>query len=252
MRIVRKYISSVLLLILIVGIWEAYARTGLTSQTVLPAPSLVLSALVKFRFELFEDSLFTISEVIIGYIIAVVLALVTSIMLFFSSSIRRAVYPLLIIAHIIPIIALAPLLLVWFGFGIWPKIIVVVLYCFFPITATLTDGLTTTPQHLIDYAKSLKTSRLHMFRYINFPSALPQFFSGLKIAAIYCVTGAVVGEFVGAYKGLGIFIQTSASSRATALVFAIITVVILLTLALVGVIKLVENRTLFWARQQND
>ncbi|MBP7018211.1 ABC transporter permease [Candidatus Saccharibacteria bacterium] len=248
MKIIQKYYPSLLLFIVLIGLWELYAQAGQTSITVLPPPSLVFKSLVRFRLELLDNALYTIGEVLIGYMIAVVLAVLASFALFFSSRLRRAIYPILVIAHIVPIIALAPLLLVWLGFGIWPKIIVVVLYCFFPITATLTDGLTTTPQYLVDYAVSLGANRLQIFRYVNFPAALPHLFSGLKIAAIYSVTGAVVGEFVGAYKGLGILIQTSASSRATALVFAIITVIIILTLVFVGVIKLIENMTIGWAR----
>ena len=117
MKIIQKYYPSLLLFIVLIGLWELYAQAGQTSITVLPPPSLVFKSLVRFRLELLDNALYTIGEVLIGYMIAVVLAVLASFALFFSSRLRRAIYPILVIAHIVPIIALAPLLLVWLGFG---------------------------------------------------------------------------------------------------------------------------------------
>ncbi|MBP6880864.1 ABC transporter permease [Candidatus Saccharibacteria bacterium] len=246
MRFVKKHLPSFALLIAAIITLELISSFGLVRSSVLPAPSSVFNAFMNFRAEIGIHVVYTMSEVLIGFTIALFLGVATSVALFFSLPLKRAIYPFLVVSHIIPIIALAPLLVLWFGFGITPKIIVVVIYSYFPIAATLSDGLASTPQHLVEYGKSLGANRLQILRHINFPASMPQFFSGLKLAAIYSVSGAVVGEYVGAYKGLGILLQTSANSRATALMFAAIATIVGLTLLSVGVVILIERSVLAW------
>jgi ABC-type nitrate/sulfonate/bicarbonate transport system permease component len=246
MKFLKKYLSSIILFLVILTCFELVNALGLIRSSILPPPSSVLHAFINYRSEIIVHAAYTMLEVMLGIMIALILGIAASIVLYFSKPLRRALYPVLVVSHIIPIIALAPLLILWFGFGILPKIIVVVIYSFFPITATFSDGLLDTPQHLIDYGKSLGVSRLQALRYINFPASMPQFFSGLKLAAIYSVSGAVVGEYVGAYKGLGILLQTSANSRATALMFATVATIVGLTLLSVGVVIVVEKSVLSW------
>ncbi len=151
-----------------------------------------------------------------------------------------------ITSQTIPIIALAPLLLIWFGFDIGPKIIVVTLYCFFPIAVACADGLAGAEPEMLNLLKSMNASRWQILWLVRLPQAMPAFFSGLRIAATYSVTGAIVGEFVGAYQGLGIYMQREANSFGTVQVFAAILVTAALSLLLFGLVSLIERIALPW------
>jgi ABC-type nitrate/sulfonate/bicarbonate transport system permease component len=159
---------------------------------------------------------------------------------------RRAVYPLLITSQTVPIIALAPLLLIWIGYDIRPKLIVVTLYCFFPIAVATVDGLASAEPELIKLLHSMRATRWQILRLVRLPGAMPAFFSGLRIAAAYSVIGAIFGEYVGAEKGLGIYMQKAANSFATINVFAAILVTTILSLLLFGLVSLIERIALPW------
>jgi ABC-type nitrate/sulfonate/bicarbonate transport system permease component len=171
---------------------------------------------------------------------------VLAVMLETSLWMRRAIYPLLVVSQTIPIIALAPLLLIWFGFGLEPKVIVVTLYCFFPIAVACADGLAGAEPALLKLLRSMHASRWQILWLVRLPGAMPSFFSGLRIAATYSVTGAIFGEYVGAYRGLGIYMQTAANSFAIVLVFAAILVTAVLSLLLFGLVSLIERLALPW------
>src|SRR3989440_8145138 len=177
---------------------------------------------------------------------ATLLGLLLAILLDASNWLRRAIYPLLITSQTIPIIALAPLLLIWLGFGLEPKIIVVALYCFFPIAVACADGLAGAEPELINLLRSMRASRWQILWLVRLPGAMPAFFSGLRIAATYGVTGAIFGEYVGAYQGLGIYMQLSFNSHAIVLVFAAILVTAALSLLLFGLVSLIERIALPW------
>jgi len=247
---IKKYLPALILTGAILIIWQVYASSGLISQRVLPPPSLIFRALGDARSVIAGHAVVTTLEILAGFIISILFAVASATIIFLSSPIKKALYPLLVASQTIPVIALAPLLLIWFGFGIGPKIIVIVIYSFFPIAVALADGLASTPKHLVDYMKSQGASRWQILRLVNYPAALDKFFIGLKIGAVYAVTGAIVGEFVGAYKGLGVYLQSSAYSYATARVFAVIFVVMLIAFALLAVIFLVQKLTMPWKRSE--
>lgn len=226
--------------------WELYVRTGHISATVLPTPTAILQALMENRDVIAVHTLQTLLETVLGIAVATVLGLILAVMLDISQWMRRAVYPLLVISQTIPIIALAPLLLIWFGFDLGPKVIVVTLYCFFPIAVACADGLAGTDPDLIRLLRSMRASRWQILWFVRLPGAMPSFFSGLRIAATYSVTGAIFGEYVGAYQGLGIYMQTSANSHAVVLVFAAILVTAVLSLALFGLVAVIERLALPW------
>lgn len=226
--------------------WTAYTELSDISPRILPSPARVASSLGSSWDIILPHALTTSLEIIAGFIAAIVFAAGVSVVMYLIPKLRHALYPVLAASQTIPIIALAPLLLIWFGFGIVPKIIVVILYSFFPIAIAFSDGLNNTPKHLLDYARSLKASRLAVLRYINIPSALDNLFSGLKIGAVYAVTGAIVAEFVGAFSGLGVYLQQSAASYATARVFAVIFVVMLMSLVLLSAVILAQRILMPW------
>ena len=246
MNTLRKYIPSVLLLVASLSLWELYCRMSGVSKTILPAPSDIFQSLVTYRDILVVHTIQTLEETLVGLLLATALGVGVAILLFLSPRLRAAVYPLLVFSQTIPIIALAPLLLIWFGFDLLPKVTVVVLYCFFPIAIAVSDALHAVDQNSVDLLKSMRASNWQILYFVRLPSALPAFFSGLRISATYAITGAIVGEYVGAYKGLGVFMQTSANSHITVLVFAALAIVALLSIALLALVSFAEKLFTPW------
>jgi NitT/TauT family transport system permease protein len=246
MKQARGFLPALLVVGSLLAVWQICAQLGLVKPSVLPAPAHIAQALAADRSVIWSNTLPTVIETLLGFAIAIGLGLAVGCAVFLSSGLRKAVYPLLVVSQTVPLIALAPLLLVWFGFGLLPKVVIVVLYCFFPITIAVADGLAGADTQLLDLMKSMRASRLQTLRYVQLPSALPVFFSGLKISSVYAMTGAIVGEYVGAYRGLGIYMQTAAHSDAIDLVFASILVIVLLSLALLVAVSLAEKFCLPW------
>lgn len=251
-RSFKNFLPASLSLLALGFIWQITVKIGIIEEKFLPAPTTIFAVLYDFREVIWVHSIQTIIETLIGFAIATLLGIIVAITIFYSSKLRSGLYPILVISQTIPLIALAPLLLIWFGFGLLPKVIVVTLVCFFPIAVATSDGLINAPQYLIDLSKSMGGNWLKTLRYINIPASLDSFFVGLKISAVYAVTGAIIGEYVGAYKGLGVFLQTSASSHAVPLVFAAILVIIFVTLVLLGLIILLQHILMPWKRAGNE
>lgn len=243
---VTNFGPSLILFTTIIIVWELSVHLVHINSQILPAPSVIASALFFNWNIIFPHIQQTLLETIIGIFIAIVLGAATAILLDTSSWVRRAVYPLLITSQTIPMIALAPLLLLWLGFDLLPKVIIVTLYCFFPIAIAMADGFAGIDPELVHVFKSMHASSWQTLRLLKIPSAMPSFFSGLKIAVTYSMTGAIVGEYIGAFQGLGIFIQMSANSHATALVFAAILITAISSLLLFGIVEIIERISLPW------
>ncbi len=241
-----NYFPAFMILLTFVAVWEIGVRVAGVSDNILPAPSLIITFSVPYWKELLGHALQTMLEAILGLLAAIGFGVITAIALDASASVRKALYPLLVSSQTIPIIALSPLLLIWIGYGLLPKVIIVTLYCFFPITIAMAGGLAAVDSQQINLFRSMRASNLQILRLVKIPSAMPSFFSGLKIAVTYSMIGAIVGEYVGAYKGLGIFIQTSANAHAIPLVFAAIFVTAIVSLMLFGLVGLIERKMLPW------
>ena len=246
MKTIKEYAPALAVVIGLVVIWQLYTASQLVSSSILPSPSSIISTLIANRSIIWGHSLQTLSETLIGLVIAIVLGVGFGVALFISSKLRKALYPLLVISQTVPLIALAPLLLIWFGFDLLPKVIIVVLYCFYPISIAVAGGLAAADDHLVDLMKSMRATRWQTLRYVQWPAALPSFFSGLKISTTYAITGAVVGEYVGAYKGLGIYMETAAHADAINVVFAAILVIVSLSLVLLCAVLLIEKWSIPW------
>jgi ABC-type nitrate/sulfonate/bicarbonate transport system permease component len=246
LRWLAGYGPAFVLAITLLVLWELYVRASQVSPTVLPTPIAVVQALINNWGIIYDNTVQTLLETVLGMIVATLLGLLLAILLDASGWMRRAIYPLLVTSQTIPIIALAPLLLIWFGYDIGPKVLVVALYCFFPIAVACADGLAGAEPELIKLLHSMRASRWQILWLVRLPGAMPSFFSGLRIAATYSVTGAIFGEFVGAEKGLGIYMKLEANSFATVQVFAAILVTAVLSLLLFGLVSLVERIALPW------
>ena len=226
--------------------WELYARLSGVSPFVLPPPSRVVASLWEFRGEALRHTVPTVGETVVGFAISILAGIGAAVAMDRTPVIRRAVAPLLIGSQTIPIVAIAPLVVVWFGFGFLPKVLVVVLVTFFPITVALLDGFASTPDDRTELMRSMGASDRQVFRKLRWPTGLPSLFTGLRISATYAVVAAVIAEYVGATDGLGIWMQLSQRSFRTDLVFAAIVLTAVLSIALVGLVTLVERAVIPW------
>ena len=238
--------SLALIALLLVG-WEAYVRVAGVSPVVLPGPVRILQALWEFRADAIRHAIPTLIETVLGFLLAVVIAIASAAAMDRTPPLRRALEPLLVTSQTIPIVALAPLFLLWFGFGLAPKVLVVVLVTFFPIVVALLDGFRSAQPEAADLLRSYGASDGQAFRFLRWPSALPNLFIGLRISVVYAVIGAVFGEYVGAREGLGIWMQISANAFRTDLVLAAVVVTSALSLVLYWGVGALRRVVVPWA-----
>ncbi len=232
--------------------WQVYVWLSDIRPQVLPGPIRIIRESVESAGSIWEHSLVTMSEVAAGFAISVVCALVLGLLLDLSTPVRRALYPIIVASQTVPIPVVAPLMIVWFGFGVTPKIIVIGLFTFVPIVLGFAAGLASTERPTLNLMRTFGSSRWQMYRYVKIPAALPDLFTGLRIAAIYAVLGAIFGELAGATDGLGIFLEQSRLSFRTDLVFGAIFVVAVLSYLLFLAVVLVERRTIPWHFQRRE
>jgi putative hydroxymethylpyrimidine transport system permease protein len=243
-----SWLAPLLVLGAALGGWEALARLGGVENYLLPAPSEVARALVEDRHLLLSDTWVTSREVVLGFALALALGIAIAIALHLFPLLRRAFYPLVVASQAVPVIVIAPILVIWFGFGIAPKLIVIALICFFPVVVNTLDGFASVDRAQVRMLRTLDASRADVFRYLELPSALPYLFSGAKIAVAVAVIGAVFGELVGSDAGLGHAIQVGTAELLTARVFAAVLILSVMAIALFGIVAALERWALPWAR----
>ena len=246
LRKLANYGPAIIVLITLLALWQVYVQVGHIGPLFLPSPSAIIAALLQNWPIIYDNTVQTLLETVLGILLATLFGLAMALLLDVSSWMRRAIYPLLVTSQTIPMIALAPLLLIWIGYDIRSKLIVVIIYCFFPIAVAVADGLASVEPELINLLRSMRATRWQILWMVRLPAAMPSFFSGLRIAATYSVVGAIFGEYVGAEKGLGIYMQRATNSFATAQVFAAIVVTAVLSLLLFGLVSLIERIALPW------
>ena len=248
----RRYLAPVALIVLLIGAWEVAAQWDLLSNALniedflVPAPSDIATSLWQDRSLLADDFWVTLREVLLGFACALVAGVVFAVLLHLSDTLRRAFYPLLVASQTIPPVAIAPILVVWFGFGLGPKVLLVALVCFFPVTVNTLDGLRSVDPQLITMMRTLGAGRAQILGRVELPSALPFIFSGTRIAIAIAVIGAVFAEWVGADSGLGHQIQISSSQLLTARMFAAITLLSLMAIVLFSLVAVIERRVVTW------
>ena len=243
----RDRLPAIALVATILVAWEAYVRLSGIEPVLLPAPSRIATALWDYRADAARHAVPTIVETVVGFLIAVALAIASAVAMDRVPAVRRSVEPILVTSQTIPVIAIAPLFLLWFGFGLLPKILVVVLVTFFPVVVALLDGFAQASRDATDLLRSYGATDGQAFRKLRWPTALPSLFIGLRIAVVYAVIGAVFGEYVGAKEGLGIWMQLSQNAFRTDLVFAAIVVTSAVSLVLYWVVGLIRRATIPWA-----
>ncbi|MEJ0051003.1 MAG: ABC transporter permease [Methylovirgula sp.] len=227
--------------------WEVICHVLAIPSWLLPAPSEIATAAVQWAPELAVNSLVTLRETVFGFLLALALSLSLAGLIVFNPLVRKIIYPLLLGLQSIPKVALAPLVTLWLGFSEWPKIIIVVLVCFFPILINVVAGLENVPKAMLDLMRSMGAPPHLVLRRLRLPAAMPALFTGCKVAITFAVIGAVIAEFVSAQSGLGYLIVTSTSQSQTPVAFAAIIALTLLSVSLFYVVEFLEKRVVTWS-----
>ncbi|QXM05361.1 ABC transporter permease [Crassaminicella indica] len=239
-------------IVFLIILWEILIKIYNIPKYILPAPSSIISALIEYRQILWEHTKTTIVEASIGFVIATIFAIFAAGLMNKYELLKKIIYPIFVISQTVPIIALAPLFMIWLGFGILPKIVIVVLVCFFPIAVSVIEGLETVDQDLINLMKVMGAKPFQIFIKVQMPATLPAFFSGLKIAATYSIMGAVLAEWIGAKSGLGVYMTRAMNSFRIAALFADIFVVVILSIGIFQLIERVSKKIMPWNQQTNQ
>jgi ABC-type nitrate/sulfonate/bicarbonate transport system permease component len=247
--LLRKSWRPLLVLLLLFILWEIMVDLFHVPKWLLPSPTDIFQEATLNGTVLTIHLMSTLKLTLSGFFIGTAVGLITAIILYLIPYLKEALYPLLILSQNIPTIVLAPLLVIWFGFGILPKIIVITLVCFFPVTVAALDGFKQTPSELRHYLAMAGANKWQLFSKLEFPYALPSIFSGIKISATYSVLGAVISEWLGAKEGIGVYMTLASSSFRTDRVFVAIFIIMILSLLLFALIQGLEKILVRWQKQ---
>jgi ABC-type nitrate/sulfonate/bicarbonate transport system permease component len=242
----RRLYPPALVLGAVIVAWQLVVDLFHIDSDVLPSPSLVARSTWSDRSNLWPAAWTTTKEAVLGVLFAIIVAFVLAVAVDWSRTVRRSVYPLMVASQTLPIIALAPLVIIWFGFGPLPKIALVGLFTFFAIAVGLVQGLASADADAMNLLRTMGASRVQLLLRIRLPTAMPNFFTGLKVAVTYSYVSAIVAEFVGAQQGLGVYMTTTKNAFRTDLVFGAVLVTALLTLILFAIVALAERLALPW------
>ena len=238
----KRSIPSITAVVLLLLLWQTVCAVGVIPSYMLPSPLEVLRAFISEFPQLFENSLITLEEAFVGLFLGVSVGFAAAVLMDTFGVLYKAFYPLLVITQTVPSVAIAPLLVLWFGYEMTPKIVLIVISTFFPVTVGLLDGFRSVDKDAVNLLRSMGADRLQIFRYIKFPSALPQLFSGLRIAAAYSVVGAVISEWLGGFGGLGVYMTRVKKAFAFDKMFAVIFLISGISLALMALVGLMEKK----------
>ena len=243
-----KIFQSVLLFTALTGIWQLICISGAAPEFMLPSPLRVLSAFISDFSLLSSHSLRTLQEAMTGLFFSAVAAFALAILMDASPFLNRTITPLLLLTQSIPTIAIAPLLILWMGYGTAPKVTLVFLVCFFPMTIGLIGAFSRADPDSIRLMKSMRASKKQIYFYLKIPQALPAFFSGLKISGAYSIVGAVIAEWLGGDLGLGVYMIRVRRSYSFDKMFAAILITSILSILLIKIITLMERRIIPWTK----
>ncbi|MCL2808939.1 MAG: ABC transporter permease [Treponema sp.] len=228
----------------VLAIWQIVSVSGIVPPFLLPGPLQVISVFVSDFSLLIKHLSYTLMEALIGLSLAVIAAFLLALIMDSNQFIKQSITPILLLTQTIPVIAIAPLLILWMGYGLAPKIVLVFLTCFFPVTISLLGAFASADNDALRLLQSMGAKKWQLYRYIKIPQSLPAFFSGLKIAASYSIIGAVIAEWLGGDAGLGVYMIRVRRSYSFDKMFAVIILVSVLSLLLIKLVGLIEKRAL--------
>jgi NitT/TauT family transport system permease protein len=243
---IRQWIKVSTTLFALVLLWELACRFLHIAPFLLPSPTSIMARMAEKPMLFWVHGWYTLYETVAGFLVAVVVGLVAAAIIVVVPSIRDVLMPILLIAQLVPKVAIAPILLVWFGYGVAPKIVIAFLVAFFPIVVNTANGLMAVERELLDLGRSLEASRWQIFWKFRMPAALPELFSGMKIAITLAVIGAIIGEFVGGDKGLGYLIIIANQELDTPLAFAALVIISVAGIALYAAVEVSERFFVPW------
>jgi len=246
LRNTANHLFPLLAVALILLVWEELVKFCNVPEWILPGPLQIWHTLVETWSLMLVHARATVIESLLGFSLAIIMALIITFVMNEISLVRKALYPIIITSQTIPIVSVAPLFVIWFGYDLLPKIIVVALVCFFPIAISLLNGMAAVDRDYLQLFKSMQSSRWNTFRLVTFPLAMPSFFAGLKISAAYSVMGAVIGEWLGAKEGLGYYMTLAQHSFNVDRVFAAIVLITIFSMLLFVLVSITEKLVIPW------
>lgn len=236
----------------IIVIWQILSSTGVIPSFMLPSPIDVCKAFVTDFPLLLQNSAVTLCEMIIGLIAGIITGFLMAVIMDRFQSLYKAFYPIIVITQTIPTVAIAPLLVLWFGYEMLPKVLLIILIVFFPITVSLLDGFRSADMDTINLMRTMDATYFQIFRHVKFPCALPQFFSSLKISVSYAVVGAVISEWLGGFNGLGVYMTRVKKAYSFDKMFAVIFLVSAISLLLMGLVSVLQKKLMPWANIKEE
>ena len=251
-KIARVVLPPLVFAIVVLTLWQLYAVFGDIKESSLPKPTQVAQALWENREMLIENAWVTIKEILLGFTLAIIIGVSMALLIRSSKTAERAVYPWLVVSQMVPIPAIAPILVIWTGFDMRPKVLVIALVSFFPIAVNMIDGLRAADPELLNLLKTLKANAWQRFRKAQLPASLPFLFSGLKVAAAFSVIGAVFAEWVGASEGLGYLVLVLNNQTATTDMFAVIVSLSMIGIGLFLIVSIVGRLLLPWYYESRE
>lgn len=247
---IKRLAQSYSLVVVLLMLWQWVVAVGILPDYLLPSPWQIVGAFIDDFALLMMHAKYTLITALLGTVIGLVLSFLLSILMDLSKVFRQVIYPILLLNQTIPTIAIAPLLVIWLGYGITPKVVLVVLSVFFPMTIALIDGYQSLGQDELNLFKSMKATNVQLYYHLKIPSAMSHFFTGLKVAMSYALISAVVAEWLGGYHGLGVYMTRVRKSYELDNMFAVIFLISVLTLMLIGLVKLLERKVLAYQYQK--
>lgn len=246
---IRSKLPAIIAIASLLILWQFVCELGLVPQYMLPSPIEVIKAFINERKLLFENSVITLKEAFAGLSLGVSTGFVAAVLMDRYEIFYKAFYPIMVITQTVPTIAIAPLLVLWFGYEMMPKIILIILSTFFPVAVGLLDGFRNADKDAIGLLRSMGANNFQIFRHIKFPSALPQFFSALRITVAYSIVGAVISEWLGGFGGLGVYMTRVKKAFAFDKMFAVIFLISAISLLLMALVNLAEKKCMPYRKQ---
>lgn len=248
----KKVVAPVCAVVALLTVWQGACSLGLVPNFMLPSPVQVVTALVADFPLLLSHMWTTLSEAALGLAIGVAVGFVFAVLMDKFETFYLAFDPLLTVSQTIPTVAIAPLLVLWFGYGLMPKVLLVVLTTFFPVTVALASGFRSVDPDQVDLLRTMNATEWQIFRYAKLPAAMEQFFSGLRISATYAIVGAVISEWLGGFTGLGVYMTRVRKSFAYDRMFAVIIITSALSLALMKGVDVLERICMPWKKTEGN
>lgn len=252
----RKHIISrlipVITILLLLFIWQVFCWCKVLPGYMLPSPIDVVKAII-YDFPNLRDNMWvTLEEAALGLFLGVLIGFIFAVLMDSLEIVRQGIYPILVLSQTIPTVAIAPLLVLWLGYGIAPKIVLIILVTFFPVAMGLLEGFMSTDKDMINLMKSMGAGKMKIFLHVTLPGSLGRFFSSLKIAISYAIVGAVISEWLGGFSGLGVYMTRVRKSYSYDKMFAVIFLISFISLVLIEAVKLIEKKVMLWENKESN